>query len=173
MSIASWTSPAASGSTLPISWAIRSARSSFCSVRSCAKRKRISPRRGAGTRRHSSYACFAASTARSTSSALERGKTPIVSPFAGLRLSKVSPEPASTHSPPMKFLKVFVVVATAAILVGARHLLEVRRAPGGREAGARGSADCEHERLVLGRDRSPPDGGVRNGHEAQRRNVEL
>jgi hypothetical protein len=25
-----------------------------------------------------------------------------------LRLSKVSPEAASTHSPPMKFLKVFV-----------------------------------------------------------------
>ena len=30
---------------------------------------------------------------------------PIVSPFAGLVLSKVSPEAASTHSPPMKFLK--------------------------------------------------------------------
>jgi hypothetical protein len=37
---------------------------------------------------------------------------PIVSPFAGLVLSKVSPEEASTHSPPMKFLKeVLAVVA--------------------------------------------------------------
>ena len=41
-------------STLPISRAISWARSSFCSVRSCAKRKRISPRFGAGTRRQSS-----------------------------------------------------------------------------------------------------------------------
>ena len=31
------------------------------------------------------------------------GKTPISSPVAGLRLSNVSPEAASTHSPPMKF----------------------------------------------------------------------
>ena len=34
----------------------------------------------------------------------------MTSPVAGLRLSKVSPETASTHSPPMKFLKVFVPV---------------------------------------------------------------
>ena len=31
------------------------------------------------------------------------GKTPIISPSAGLVDSKVSPEAASTHSPPMKF----------------------------------------------------------------------
>ena len=36
---------------------------------------------------------------------------PIVSPVAGLVLSKVSPEAASTHSPPMKFLKLVLVVA--------------------------------------------------------------
>ena len=41
----------------------------------------------------------------------DRGKVPISSPVAGLVLSKVSPEAASTHSPPMKFLKVFVPVA--------------------------------------------------------------
>src|SRR5206468_8200377 len=31
-------------------------------------------------------------------------------PVAGLRVSNVSPEAASTHSPPMKFLKVFVSI---------------------------------------------------------------
>src|SRR5207244_1601784 len=51
MSIASWTSPRASGSTLPISRAISCARSSFCSARSAPNRKRISPPFGAGTRR--------------------------------------------------------------------------------------------------------------------------
>jgi hypothetical protein len=101
MSIASCTSPLASGSTLPISRAISCARSSFCSLRRCAKRNRISPRFGAGTRRQSSYASFAAATARSTSSRDDFGKVPIVSPFAGLVLSNVSPEAASTHSPPM------------------------------------------------------------------------
>src|SRR5690349_13135794 len=111
MSIASWTSPAASGSTFPISRAISSARSSFWSASSWPKRKRISPRLGAGTSRHSSYAAFAASTARSTSSGPDFGKVPSVSPVAGTVVSKVSPEAASTHSPPMKFLKVFVVVA--------------------------------------------------------------
>src|ERR671937_3091477 len=117
MSIASWTSPAASASTLPISRDISSARSSLCSVRSCAKRKRMLPRSGAGTRRQSRYASFAASTALSTSSADERGKVPRWSPVAGLVVSKVSPEAASTHSPPMKFLNVFVsIVAMPAIL---------------------------------------------------------
>ena len=50
------------------------ASSSLCSARSCAKRKRISPRFGAGTRRQSSYASFAAATARSTSSAPSAGR---------------------------------------------------------------------------------------------------
>src|SRR5690242_5820129 len=118
MSIASWTSPAASGSTLPISRAISWATSSLCSASSEPKRKRISPRLGAGTSRHSSYAAFAAATARSTSSALDFGKTPSTSPVAGLVVSKVSPEAASTHSPPMKFLKVLVaVLATAGTLL--------------------------------------------------------
>ena len=68
----------------------------------------ISPRRGAGTRRQLSKAAFAASTARSTSSGPDLGKAPIVLPFAGFVLSKVSPEAASTHSPSMKFLYVLV-----------------------------------------------------------------
>ena len=101
MSIASCTSPPASAFTFPISCVMRSVSSSFWSATSCAKRKRISPRLGAGTRRHSSNASFAAATARSTSSAPERGKVPISSPSAGLVDSNVSPEAASTHSPPM------------------------------------------------------------------------
>src|SRR5215210_495269 len=117
MSIASWTSPAASGITFPISRAISSATSSFRSASSCPKRNSISPRFGAGVRRQSSYAALAASTARSTSSALDLGKTPSVSPVAGLVVSKVSPDEASSHSPPMKFLKLLVAaVAMAAIL---------------------------------------------------------
>src|SRR5919108_295206 len=163
MSIASWTSPAASGSTFPISCAISSAMSSFWSASSCARRNRISPRRGAGTSRHSSYADFAASTAGSTSPGPERGKTPRASPFAGLVVSKVSPEAASTHSPPMKFLKVFVVVATAAILFSARHLLEVLSLPGRLEAGAGRCADREQERAVLERHRRAPDRGIGDG----------
>src|SRR5438445_531424 len=118
MSIASCTSPPASALTLPISRVIRSVSSAFSRLRISAKRKRISPRSGAGTSRHSSYASRAAFAARSTSSLPERGKVPIVSPVAGLRLSKVSPPAASTHSPPTKFLKVFVpVVATGTSLV--------------------------------------------------------
>src|SRR5919201_2515091 len=117
MSIASWTSPPASALTLPISRVIRSVRSSFASSSRRAKRKRSSPRFGAGTSRQSSKAVFAAATARSTSSALDLGNTPRLSPVAGLTLSKVSPPAASTHSPPMKFLKVFVsIVAMRAIL---------------------------------------------------------
>jgi hypothetical protein len=62
------------------------------------------PRSGAGTRRHSSKASFAAATARSTSSAPERGNVPSGSPVAGTIDSNVSPETASIHCPPMKFL---------------------------------------------------------------------
>ena len=101
MSIASWTSPPASAFTFPISCVIRSVSAAFSRSSTRASWKRISPRFGAGTRRHSSNAAFAASTARSTSSAPDFGKTPIVSPSAGLALSKVSPEAASIHSPPM------------------------------------------------------------------------
>ena len=101
MSIASWTSPPASAFTFPISCVIRSVSSALCSVTSCAKRKRISPRFGAGTSRQSSNASFAAATARSTSSAPDFGKSPSVSPSAGLTDSNVSPDAASTHSPPM------------------------------------------------------------------------
>src|SRR5215218_4237506 len=171
MSIASWTSPAASGSTFPISRAISSASSSLCSASRWPKRKRISPRRGAGTSRQSSYASLAASTARSTSSTPERGKTPSTSPFAGLVVSNVSPEAASTQSPPMKFLNVRTAVATAAILDGARHPLEVLGLPRGLEAGGRGRADGEQQRPVLGGDSRAADGGVRDRDEAHGRDL--
>src|SRR5256885_974952 len=180
MSIASWTSPAASEITLPISRAITSATSSLCSASSWPKRKRISPRFGAGVRRQSSKAAFAASTARSTSSALERGKTPSVSPVAGLVVSKVSPEAASTHSPPMKFLNVLVAaVATAAILVGRVGAGERARRPC-----PPAIADLAFPALVPARDPVlvprdvPGDGedglavGSREGHDRRLRGAE-
>src|SRR5882724_10576302 len=113
MSIASWTSPPASAFTFPISRVISSVRAGFSRSRICAKRNRISPRFGAGTSRHSSNAAFAAATARSTSAASERGNVPSTSPVAGLTLPNVSPDWASTQSPPIEFWKAFVpVVAT-------------------------------------------------------------
>ena len=101
MSTASWTSPAASARTFPISRTICSVSSSLRSSNLRATRKSSSPRFGAGTRRQSTYAAFAASIARSMSSVPESGKIPSTSPFAGLVVSKVSPPAASTHSPPM------------------------------------------------------------------------
>src|SRR5664279_3570053 len=63
---------------------------------------------------HAGSAVFAAVTARSTSSALQRGTSAIVSPVAGLITSIVSPDAASTHSPPTKFLyAVFVALICA------------------------------------------------------------
>ena len=109
MSIASWTSPPASARTFPISRVIRSVSSSLCSRRSSPSRKTISPRRGAGTRRHASNASFAAWTARSTSAAPERGNDASVSPVAGTIDSNVSPPSAATHSPPMKLSSTSVV----------------------------------------------------------------
>src|SRR6478672_9887094 len=99
MSIASWTSPPASAFTFPISRVISSVSAGFSRSRTWANRKRISPRFGAGTSRHSSKAARAAATARSTSVASERGNVPSTSPVAGLTLSNVAPEPASPPSP--------------------------------------------------------------------------
>ncbi len=53
---------------------------------------------------HSGSAFAAAATARSTSSALPFGTSAMTSPVAGLMTSIVSPDAASTHSPPAKFL---------------------------------------------------------------------
>ena len=69
MSIASWTSPPASAFTFPISRVIRSVSAASRARARARAAKRISPRFGAGTSRHSANASFAAATARSTSSA--------------------------------------------------------------------------------------------------------
>src|SRR6266566_678919 len=120
MSIASWTSPPASALTLPISRVIRSESSGLCCSSSCAKRKRMLPRSGAGVRRQPSQASRAASTARSTSAAVERGNDSITSPVEGLNDSKVA-----------------VAVAMTAILVA--RGLRLRERPRG--AGAPAIAD--------------------------------
>src|SRR5713226_7415953 len=104
MSIASCTSPPASASTFPISRLISSVSSCLSRSRSWAKRRRSVPRSGAGTSRQCVKASFAAATARSTSSAADRGNVPRTSPVAGTTDSKVRPLAASTHSPPTKFL---------------------------------------------------------------------
>src|SRR5919197_829680 len=88
MSIASWTSPPASALTLPISRVIRSVSAAFSRSSTWAKRKRISPRLGAGTSRQSSKAACAVSTARSTAAASASGTLPRTSPVAGLVLSR-------------------------------------------------------------------------------------
>src|SRR5579864_5575990 len=59
---------------------------------------------------HAGRAFCAASTARSTSSAPQAGTSAMTSPVAGLITSIVSPEAASTNSPPMNALYVSVVV---------------------------------------------------------------
>jgi hypothetical protein len=103
MSIPSWTSPRASARTLPISRVIARARRSLCSAMSAPNAYRISPRLGAGVRRHMGPAVSAALIAIATSAAVPRWNRPTTScVFAGLRLSKVAPDDDSHHSPAMK-----------------------------------------------------------------------
>src|SRR5579862_4694607 len=90
MSIASWMSPPASAFTFPISRVIRSASDALSRFKSSAKRKRMLPRSGAGTRRQSSQAARAIATARSTSAAVDRVNVSISSPVEGFRDSKVA-----------------------------------------------------------------------------------
>src|SRR5207237_7751983 len=68
------------------------------------------PRIGAGVLDHCANPRLADATARSRSSAPERGNRPITSfQSAGLRFSKWSPVAGATHSPAMKFLNVSVI----------------------------------------------------------------
>ncbi len=67
--------------------------------------------------RHSANAFFAASTARSTSSAVPRGTSAITSPVDGFSTSIVSPLAESTHLPPTKFLCRVTATAICASLV--------------------------------------------------------
>ena len=91
--------------------AISSARSSSASAS-----LRMASERSAGVLvpQPPSKAARAAFTARSTSSCVELGACAISSPVAGLRTASVPPSAASTDSPSMKFLKVWVAVAIAA-----------------------------------------------------------
>ena len=81
----------------------RASSSAFSSITS-ARPSRSSIRSLGVLPRHSLQAFLAASTARSTSSALELGTSAITSPDAGLRTSIVSPLDDSTKSPPMNCL---------------------------------------------------------------------
>src|ERR687884_1147664 len=100
------------GSGLPTLRDSISASSSACSSTTSASLRR-SPARPAGVvSSHSGSACFAAWTARSTSSAVACGTSAIVSPVAGFNTSIVSPPDDSTHSPPTKFFQLSTVVLT-------------------------------------------------------------
>src|SRR5688572_17083897 len=101
----SCTSPAVSFRTLPISRVIAREISSLRVARISPARRITSPRNGAGVRRQTSNPRFADSTARSRSSAFDRGQDPITSfGSAGLRFSKYSPLAGATHSPAIRFL---------------------------------------------------------------------
>src|SRR5262245_56760287 len=111
MSMASWTSPRASASTLPISRVMSRENGSLYRTSSSAARYRISPRLGAGSARQRGNASRAAATARSTSSGPESAKRPIRSPAsAGLRFSNVWPEAAGSKRPAMKLPNVGSVI---------------------------------------------------------------
>ena len=137
MSIASWTSPPASARTLPISRVISSVSSSLCVAQELARSGRGSRRaRGAGTRRQSSNAAFAAATARSTSAAPERGNDAERLAGRGHDVSNVSPPSASTHSPPMKFSRVGAAAIAADPSVRGRRRRWRRTCPVARGAAA-------------------------------------
>ena len=93
-----------------------SASSSACWSSASASFSSISARSPGVVSSHSGRAFFAACTARSTSSALERGTSAIVSPVAGFSTSMVSPPAASTHSPPTRFWCFETVVLTVYLL---------------------------------------------------------
>src|SRR6266496_332565 len=96
------------------------ASSSACASITSASAWRSSERSFGVLSSHSGSTPFAASTARSTSSAPHRGTSAIVSPVAGLITSIVSPDALSTHSPPMKALyAVFVALISLSLLRGA------------------------------------------------------
>src|SRR6266542_1144886 len=82
-----------------------SASSSVCSSMASASFSSASARSAGVVSSHSGRADFAASTALSTSVWEPRGTSAIVSPVEGFSTSIVAPSTASTHSPPMKFLR--------------------------------------------------------------------
>src|SRR5712692_862081 len=74
-----------------------------------------------GTKRQSSCAFNAASTARSASSARARGTSSMISSVAGFSTAKVSPERLSTNSPSMNILSISVYLSTKRCLITAEQ----------------------------------------------------
>src|SRR3954453_11944626 len=156
MSIASWMSPPASALTFPISRVIRSESDGFSRSRSCAKRKRMFPRSGAGTSRHSSQASRAVRTARSTSSALQRGNCSSTSPVEGFSDSKVAVAIEGDRTPAGSRLRHRVGLGEgprdtrAAPVSDLPLLLDLARAPAAPAIGAFAAVDDHgHVRVVL------------------------
>jgi hypothetical protein len=79
---------------------------------------------------HVANACSAASTARSTSSLDDPGTLAMTSPLAGFSTSMVSPDAASTKSPPMNCWYVFT---RSSVSVTGGDLLEGRCCARGRD----------------------------------------
>src|SRR6059058_4690635 len=92
------------------------ASSSVCSSITSASRCSSSERSFGVLSSHPGSTFFAASTARSTSSALHRGTSAITSPVAGAITSIVSPETLSAHSPPMNALYAVFVALMSCLL---------------------------------------------------------
>ena len=91
----------------------------------------MSPRFGAGTSRHSSYAAAAAAMARSASAREDFAKYPITSSvLAGFRFSNTSPEAASTACPLITFRKIgrsaWIVVMARVPLVAPSDIIARR-----------------------------------------------
>src|SRR4051812_17309826 len=97
--------------------------SSACSSSTSASLWRSSQRSFGVFSSHSGAAACAASTARSTSSAPQRGTSAIVSPVAGAITSIVSPEAASANSPPIRILYCVAVVLMVPSLASDRWYL--------------------------------------------------
>src|SRR5919205_2641346 len=92
------------------------ASSSACSSSTSASRCRSSDRSFGVFSSQSGSTFFAASTARSTSSAEQRGTDAITSPVAGAITSIVSPDALSTNSPPISTLYDVAVALISCLL---------------------------------------------------------
>src|SRR6266550_3639913 len=147
------------------SWASSSACSSITSASECSS----SERSFGVLSSHSGSTCFAAATARSTSSAPHRGTSAITSPVAGLTTSIVSPDALSTQSPAMKALyAVFVALTSRSLLrsspaedPGVAHQ-PLRERDGNHRQEDHRECDCVHDGQLL------PDPDVAEDEERER-----
>src|SRR5215475_2332057 len=120
------------------------ASSSACSSITSASLWRSSERSFGVFSSHSGAAACAASTARSTSSAPQRGTSAIVSPVAGAITSIVSPEAASAGSPPIRILYWVVMVLMVPSLLHGRNLCRLDRLGHLRRAAADDTSVAHH-----------------------------